>query len=64
MPGRTRAGLKVRAGFDDHRLGTKRSAKAFSDTSHSISFGFGAGSQPVIDMHRGHFATRSDCQHH
>jgi hypothetical protein len=57
MPGRARAGFKVRAGFDDHRLGAERGAKTFSDTSYSISFGLGAGTQPVIDMHRGHVAT-------
>jgi hypothetical protein len=57
MPGRARAGFKVRAGFDDHRLGTERGAKTFSDNSHSISFSFRAGTQPVIDMHRGHVAT-------
>jgi hypothetical protein len=57
MPGRPRAGFKVRASFDDHRLGTKSGTNSFSDCSHAIRFGFGAGTQPVIDMHRGDLAT-------
>jgi hypothetical protein len=57
MPGRPRAGFKVRASFDDHHLGTKSGTNSFSDCSHAIRFGFGAGTQPVIDMHRSDVAT-------
>jgi hypothetical protein len=63
MPSRPGAGFKVRASFDDHRLGTKSSTNLFSDCSHAIRFGFGAGTQPVIDMHRGDVATCSNGQY-
>jgi hypothetical protein len=64
MPSRPRPGFKVRAGLDDHRLGAKSGTKTFCDDSHAIRFGFGAGAQPVIDMHRGDVAPGSNGQHH